>query len=367
MGRFHAGPKVIPVLLVALFFAAAASGCGASRSAPGQAAETPAQDGSVREETSPEGSPPGEQPPAYATGPVTGLHPLKTLYVEAGPKSVELMPGGGRIFVNDLYAHKNFVFDARTYEVLKEIPLPDEPVETDFSPDGRYAWVSLYNSSKVVVVDTEAGTVVGEVPTGSIPKEIAVSPEGRWVYVANWDSNTVTVIDARARARVKDIGMYGTPRGIVFSLDGSKAYVCVMGGDTLAEVDVAAGHVVARQIYCGQNPRHAVLSPDGDTIYVSNNIPGTVTAVNRLAGTVAATIKVGSKARTIAITPDGTYLFVCNYEDDAVGCVDLAAAKQIFTVPASRPIGMTVDARGERLFVSNYAPPQITVFEIVRP
>jgi hypothetical protein len=26
-----------------------------------------------------------------------------------------------------------------------------------------------------------------------------------------------------------------------------------------------------------------------------------------------------------------------------------------------------VDSRGERLFVSNYAPPQVTVFEIVRP
>jgi YVTN family beta-propeller protein len=328
--------------------------------------------GTIKSNTSVvDGNPIGESPPEeavvdYATGTVVALRPLKILPVEAGPKSVELMPGGDRIFVNDLYAHKDFIFDANTYEKLKVIPLPDEPVETDFSPDGSLAWVSLYNSAKVLIVDTEEGTIVGQVSTGSIPKEIAVSPNGKWVYAANWDSNTVTVIDSESRTRVKDIPMYGTPRGIVFSLDGEKAYVCVMGGDTLAEVDVAAGHVVARQIYCGENPRHAVLSPDGETIYVSNNIPGTVTVVNRIPGTVASTIKVGNKARTIAITPDGAYLFVCNYDDGTVGCIDLRAKKQIFTYSTTKPIGLAVDARGERLFVSNYAPPQITVLEIVR-
>lgn len=354
---------VLAFLLVTPFVA----GCGASRGTT-VVEERPAGGDMVpREETQEEeAAPRQEAPPEYVTGAVTGLRSIKTLYVESGPKSVELMPGGDRIFVNDLYAHKNFIFDAGTYEVLEVIPLPDEPVETDFSPDGRYAWVSLHNSSKVVIVDTEAGSIVGQVPTGSIPKETTVSPDGRWVYVANWESNSVTVIDAQARARVKDIAMYGTPRGMVFSPSGDKLYICVMGGNTLAEVDVAAGHVVARQIYCGENPRHAVLSLDGNTIYVSNNIPGTITYVNRVAGTVAATVKVGNKARTIAITPDGAYLFVCNYDDGTVGCVDIAARKQIFTSPTPDPIGMTVDATGERLFVSNYAPPQISVFTIVR-
>jgi len=73
---------------------------------------------------------------------ITGLQPTGVLSVEAGPKSVELMPGGERIFVNDLYAHKCFIFDARDYTPLKVISLPDEPVEADFSEGGRLAWVS---------------------------------------------------------------------------------------------------------------------------------------------------------------------------------------------------------------------------------
>jgi YVTN family beta-propeller protein len=351
------GAALLTMALVTL-----ACGCGASRGT------TPvAQDYQQAGEAPSAAEVPDEgQVADYATGLVVGLRPITALPVDAGPKSVELMPGGDRIFVNDLYAHKNFIFDAATYERLKVIDLPDEPVEADFSPDGHLAWVSLYNTAQILVIDTLKGNILGRVATGSVPKEVAVSPDGKWVYAANWDSNTVSVIDAETFVRVKDISMYGTPRGICFSPQGDRAYVCVMGGNTLAEVDTKAGHVVTRQIFCGSNPRHAVLSPDGNTIYVSNNIPGTITAVNRADGTVASTIKVGNKARTITVTPDGQYLFVCNYDDGTVGCVDLQARNQIFTYPTTKPIGIAVDARGERLFVSNYAPPQITVLEIVR-
>ena len=349
--------KIMVYVLLPLLLTCGSAGCRAS--GPDDAkglASAPEQAGEMTEKSAPE----------YATGRINGLRPVAVIKVEAGPKSVELMPGGDRIFVNDLYAHKSFVFDTRTFARLLAVPLPDEPVEVDFSPDGRWVWVFLYNSARVVVVDTETGTLAGEVGTGSIPKEVAVSPDGTWVYVANWNSNTVTVIDARARARVKDIPVYATPRGICFSPQGDRAYVCIMGGDSLVEVDVNGGHVITRRIPCGQNPRHVVPSPGGDLLYVSNNLPGTVTVVDRVAGTILATIKVGRAARTLDITPDGKYLFVCNYEDGTVGCVDLEARKQVFTYPTSRPIGLAVDARGERLFVANYAPPQITVLEIVR-
>lgn len=305
-------------------------------------------------------------PPQILTGKVTGLELTTNLRVEQGPKSVELAPDGHHIFVNDLYAHKNFVFDIDTYQQTMTIALPDEPVEMDFSPDGKWAWVSLYNSSRVLLIDLQAGSIVAAVPTGTIPKEVQVSPDGKWVYVANWQSNSVTIIDAAKRARIKDISLYGTPRGICFSPSGDKAYVCIMGGNTLVVFDVASGHQVVGQIPCGQNPRHVVCTGDGRYLYVSNNAPGTVTKIDRSNGTIVAVAKVGKMARTIALAPDENYLFVCNYDDNTVGCVETASMKQIFTVPCSKPIGMTVSPNGDRLFVSNYSPPQISVFRIKR-
>lgn len=325
-----------------LFTVVLAGICGGGGGGTGKATgpETGTASDTVKAESEPVSTGPG-----YETAPVAGLETVAILPVEAGPKSVELMPGGARIFVNDLYAHKCFIFDAGTYQQLAAIPLPDEPVEAAFSEGGRLAWVSLYNSSKVLVIDTRAGA---------------------WVYVANWNSNTVTVIDAKLRAKVADVPVPGTPRGICFSPSGDFAYVCIMGGSELAEIDVAAGHRISRHIPCGSNPRHVVVSRDGNVLFVSNNGPGTVTLVDRTGGLVIDIIKVGGQARTIALAPDGRYLFVCNYGEDTVGCVDLFARTQLFTVTASRPIGMTVSARGDRLFISNYAPPQVTVMRINR-
>ena len=50
------------------------------------------------------------------------------------PRSVELMPDGHHVYVNDLYAHTNFIFDIDNYTRTMSIPLPDEPVEMDFHP-----------------------------------------------------------------------------------------------------------------------------------------------------------------------------------------------------------------------------------------
>jgi len=309
-----------------------------------------------------------EQPPEpqVLTGQPTGLERVTLLQVEQGPKSVELMPDGHHVFVNDLYGHALFIFNIDDYSLTKIIRVKDEPVEMDFSQGGKYAWVSLYNSSEVLVVDTELGQVIREVPAGQVPKEVQVSPDDNWVYVSNWDSNTITVIDAHTYEIVKTIPVYGTPRGIVFSPDGGRAYICIMGGNTLTKVNVAAGHIIVNQIPCGENPRHAVMTKDGSTIYVSNNIPGTVTRIDRASENITGVATVGYQARTIALTPDEGYLFVCVYGEENIACVDAATMQMLFKVPATKPIGMVVSPAGDRLFLSNYSPPQVSVYRIVR-
>jgi DNA-binding beta-propeller fold protein YncE len=88
--------------------------------------------------------------------------------------------------------------------------------------------------------------------------------------------------------------------------------------------------------------------------------------LDRVSGAITATIKVGNKARTLTITPQGDYLFVCNYDDATVSCVDLETQSEVFNIDAFRPIGLAVSAEGDRLFVCQYAPPQVAVYQIVR-
>lgn len=361
---------IVCVILISAGTSASVAGCktfvgNSEKSDAGEAERQATGDNGTAEQQT---STPADQAaqPEILTGRPTGLERVTLLKVEQGPKSVELMPDGHHLFVNDLYGHALFIFNIDDYGLTKIIRVKDEPVEMDFSQGGKYAWVSLYNSSEVLVVDTELGQVVREVPAGQVPKEVQVSPDGNWVYVSNWDSNTVTVIDAHTYDIVKTIPVYGTPRGIVFSPDGARAYICIMGGNTLTKVNVAAGHVIVNQIPCGENPRHAVITEDGSTIYVSNNIPGTVTRIDRASETITGVATVGYQARTIALTPDEAYLFVCVYGTEQIACVATDSMTTLFKISASKPIGMTVSPTGDRIFLSNYSPPQITVYHILR-
>ncbi len=358
---------VLAVLILSLGALASIVSCKAivgNGTDDGSAAQQAADDQASQDQsqTAPEPAP----QPVVLTGRPIGLERFTLLKVEQGPKSVELMPDGHHVFVNDLYGHALFIFSIDDYSLTKVIRVKDEPVEMDFSQGGKYAWVSLYNSSEVLVVDTELGQVIREVPAGQVPKEVQVSPDDNWVYVSNWDSNTVTVIDAHTYQIVATIPVYGTPRGIVFSPDSTRAYICIMGGNTLTKVNVAAGHTIVNQIPCGENPRHAVITKDGSTIYVSNNIPGTVTRIDRMSETITGVATVGYQARTIAMTPDEAYLFVCVYGTENIACVDTASMTTLFEVPATKPIGMVVSPTGDRLFLSNYSPPQVSVYNIKR-
>ena len=216
--RRHEIMSLLWVLLAAALSLMLAAGCGASGGTATNAEEPPAQ-----EETSAVDEEQAEGPPAprFATGAVTGLSPVTTLYVEAGPKSVELMPGGGRIFVNDLYAHKLYL-RRDTYEVLEVIPC-ERAVET-ISLRRAFAWVSLYNTSKVVVVDT-GGAITAQVQTGSIPKEIAISPDGKWSTSPTGTQTPFSVIDAASHARVKTSDVRPLPAAWSFSPTAQGLYV----------------------------------------------------------------------------------------------------------------------------------------------
>ncbi|MFW6113522.1 MAG: YncE family protein, partial [Actinomycetota bacterium] len=137
MKRFNL-KVLVSVQVVLVLFAVLVSACEPNRGRSSQQLE-PSADGG-EEAAGEEAGEDSEAQPVIER--VVGLEPLEILQVEAGPKSVELMPGGQRLFVNDLYAHKVFIFDALDFGLEKTIALPDEPVEADFTEGGRLAWVS---------------------------------------------------------------------------------------------------------------------------------------------------------------------------------------------------------------------------------
>ena len=65
-----------------------------------------------------------------------------------------------------------------------------------------------------------------------------------------------------------------------------------------------------KTIPVGTNPVGVAVTPDGTRVYVANYVTNTVSVIARPGNTVVATVAVGNGPGGIAVTPDGTHAYV---------------------------------------------------------
>src|SRR2546429_6573768 len=71
-------------------------------------------------------------------------------------------------------------------------------------------------------------------------------------------------------------------------------------------------------------------------LYVTNEIPNTISVVSPRTNAVVATIPVGKRPRGMALSPDKRTVYVALGQDDALGVVDVASGQMTRTIPANR-------------------------------
>ncbi|MBW8862859.1 MAG: hypothetical protein JF601_10910 [Acidobacteria bacterium] len=87
-------------------------------------------------------------------------------------------------------------------------------------------------------------------------------------------------------------------------------------------VDLAT-HKLVRKYQSGQDPEVFDISPDGSTIYVSNEDSAQATVVDTASGNIVDRITVGDEPEGVTVSPDGTLVFVTS---EAIG--DLLEGRQ---------------------------------------
>ncbi len=196
------------------------------------------------------------------------------------------------------------------------------------------------------VIDTATDLVTDTIPVGSGSIGVAVSPDGSRVYVTNLNSNTVSVIDT-ATGQVTDTIPVGiSPEGVAVSPDGSRVYVtnqcasssssnCTNG--TVSVIDTASGLVTA-SIPVGSEPIGVAVSPDGSHVYVTNFGSNTVSVID-MATAVTATIPVGTHPIGVAVSSDGSHVYVAsqcaiggNCANGTVSVIDTASDSVLTTI-----------------------------------
>jgi YVTN family beta-propeller protein len=98
--------------------------------------------------------------------------------------------------------------------------------------------------------------------------------------------------------------------------------------DTLASIvsviDTVSNTVIGPKIQVGSVPIGVAVTPDGSSVYVSNEGGATVSVIDTTTNTVIATITVGDSPFGVAVTPDGTRVYVANATGDSVSVITTA-------------------------------------------
>jgi len=320
----------------------------------------------------------------------TKLKLIKTINGSISPKSVRSSGDGVVSAHNMMYHHSVTIYDAKTFELLKTIPdsvslktfgysksstlFKGAPVEGSYSPDGKYLYVtnyamygpgfnkeghdtcspaSGYDTSFVYRINRSNYEIDAVYPVGSVPKVVEVTPDNKYLLVTNWCSYTLTVISIDTQKVIKSIKIGRYPRGISVSKDSKKAYIAEMGGNRIHVINLEDFSV--SYIPIGSNPRAIVLSPDNSMLYVTMNLSGRVASWDLLANKPGKTVKTGNAARSLAISSDGTALFVVNFNSDTISKVRTSDMKLLQTLSAcNEPIGITYDTPTGNTWVACY-------------
>ena len=153
------------------------------------------------------------------------------------------------------------------------------------------------------------------ITVGSSPSAIAINPTGTRLYVSNGGGSTVSVINTATNLELTRVTVGSQPSGLAVSPDGTRLYALSRASDAVTAIQrgqsgdrqCGGGGFAAR---CGAQPRWAAA-------YVSNYTSGTVTVLNTTAATrgVVKTITVGTQPEGIAISKDGSLVYVANGTD----------------------------------------------------
>ena len=153
--------------------------------------------------------------------------------------------------------------------------------------------------------------------------------------------------------------------------DGKQAFLCnvhtnavdVMSLNDDPDATIAAGSVVA-SIPVGMCPRGIALSYDGTTLYVANGYSNSISLIDIAALTNVDTIEQVPNPYGIALI--GNTAYVTNFGSTTVSMVNLAAKAVAATLPAggNRPTGVAVTPDCTTLFVASYAGGNMNVIDI---
>ena len=194
----------------------------------------------------------------------------------------------------------------------------------------------------MVVIEVSSGQI-SRIPVGKRPRGIRVSPDGKNLLVA----------------------LSGSPIAGP-GVDESKLPPADRAADGIGVVDLATGKLV-RTLNSGQDPEAFDLSPDGKTMYVSNEETAEMSVLDMSSGEIRDRVKVGGEPEGVTVRPDGREVYVTCEADNEVFAVDTTTLKVVGRMKtAARPRAVVFTKDGSTAFVTDETAATVSVIDTAK-
>lgn len=196
---------------------------------------------------------------------------------------------------------------------------------------GGHVVVLSKETSVLSLIAPNSGRLEDRFDVGHAPHEVAISRDGRYAVVADYGDresagHTLTVIDLvnRRRDSTIDLAPHERPHGIVFLDRRSTVLVTSETSAAVLQVAIRSG-AIERVFATGGELSHMVaLAPDARSCFTANMRSGTVSRIDLTAAEPYRTTRVGQEPEGIAVTRDGTEVWVGLNREAAVVVLDAA-------------------------------------------
>lgn len=296
------------------------------------------------------------------------------------PNDMAVTPDGTKVVLAEGASSQAQIITVATDTVAKTVAIPKvgatvaRPDAVAISPSGLTAYV-LDGANNLVYPITLASGALGAgiaVGTQGDPGAIVVTPDGKKVYVANYSSHSVSVVSTASNTVTATVtigaGETGRPIALAVTPNSAHVYVADQGSaqvddittasDTVTKA-IAVGSMTDANVAGGGNPNILAVTPDGSKLYVASYTAGTVADIATSTDTVTSTIALAGSTpapNALAMTPNGCRLYVHDYSNNQVDAItvttDTVAASPAVG-SAGDPTGMSAAPDGAHVYVAN--------------
>lgn len=175
-----------------------------------------------------------------------------------------------------------FVFDSKTGQLKKQIPLGLSPSEVTFTKDGKYAFIALSESSYVYVLDVATKAVVETIKVDLYPSNTWAGSDG-YIYVENKTSFSVNIIDPKTMSVINYIDLNFTPSKIIYNQLQNELWICQAGNNKITYFEQKDNiWTLKGNIITGDDAHAVSFSKDEKTAYVVNLKGNSVSVIDVL-------------------------------------------------------------------------------------